>query len=254
MSGATARFCTRTVSQLQLHARAATLPRRGSRIKDERLAKVGNETRNGRSYGEAAATARVPSRETLCLLTFGEGRGTDVALDASMPRPMREKERNLGAPYENLRAVREKDSVTFSTAARLALLDYDRSRRITNIVYVKKWKVLLQDRGNVISAAGRCFLSRFKNAESGNIGRNLILQLSDYHSIFLFYLTIFNYLFNIKKHYRNQSFAADFLISHVRVSELRKAAFYRIDVINLTADKTLQKEEHSRRFDKKNAL
>lgn len=62
--------------------------------------------------------------------------------------------------------VREKDSVTFSTAARLALLDYDRSRRITNIVYAKKWKVLLQDRGNVVSPAARCFLSRFKSTES----------------------------------------------------------------------------------------
>lgn len=119
----------------------------------------------------------------------------------------------------------EKDSVTFSTAARLALLDYDRSRRITNIVYAKKWKVLLQDRGNVVSAAGRCFLSRFKNAEPGGSinGRNLILQLS--LCIFVLSYNCFLTSNNIEKHYRNQLFAAEFLILHVRVSELRKAAF-----------------------------
>lgn len=43
MSGAAARFCARAVSQLQLHARAAILSRRGSKIRGKRLAKVGNE-------------------------------------------------------------------------------------------------------------------------------------------------------------------------------------------------------------------
>lgn len=125
---------------------------------------------------------RVRSRERLSVcahLRLGEGRGTDVAL---VPRcrggSKRKREISLGVPCERaVNAVREKDSVTFSTtAARLALLDYDRSRRITNIVYAKKWKVLLQDRGNVVSAAGRCFLSRSSGMPSSD-GRNLVPQL-----------------------------------------------------------------------------
>lgn len=47
-------------------------------------------------------------------------------------------------------ATSEEDSLTFNTAA---LLDRDRSGRIAGIVYAMKWKVLLQDRGNVVPAA-----------------------------------------------------------------------------------------------------
>jgi len=99
MSGAAARFCARAVSQLQLHARAAILPRRGSRIKGKRLAKVGNEAEKideeveWEKLRRSVSGGGVFDRERLsCLLTFGEGRGTDCSLGASISRRKRERE------------------------------------------------------------------------------------------------------------------------------------------------------------------